>query len=259
MTGDSSKRSFSFITTSKLTVELSVIVPVYNEEKGISKFLNSLKEVLDPLLIRYEIIVVNDGSHDNILEVLQKEKKLNKYIKVLSYTQNKGKGHAVKTGVMESGGELIMILDGDLDIPPKLITDYLKEIRKCDLVIASKEHALSKVNAPLSRKFLSRIFNLIVRISTGVTIKDTQSGLKVANGNSLRRIFKAMIVNRYAFDVELLTIARALNLSIRELPIEINLDHRFKTREMVKMLLDVVAISYRCRIKKWYQKRLNID
>src|SRR5215210_7024241 len=126
--GDSSKRSFSYVTTRRLTVELSVIVPVYNEEKGISKFLNILKEVLDAILIRYEIIVVNDGSQDNILEVLKKEKKLNEHIK--------GKGHAVRTGVMESAGELIMILDGDLNIHPKLITDYLKEIRKCDLVIA---------------------------------------------------------------------------------------------------------------------------
>ena len=147
-----------------MTVELSIIVPVYNEERNISKFLNNLKEVLDVILIRYEVIIVNDGSQDNILEVLQKEKKLNTYIRVLSYIQNKGKGHAVRTGVLESVGELVMILDGDLDIQPKIITEYLNEIRKYDVVIASKKHPLSKINAPLSRKFFSLIFNLIVRI-----------------------------------------------------------------------------------------------
>lgn len=242
-----------------MTVELSIIVPVYNEERNISKFLNNLKEVLDVILIRYEVIIVNDGSQDNILEVLQKEKKLNTYIRVLSYIQNKGKGHAVRTGVLESVGELVMILDGDLDIQPKIITEYLNEIRKYDVVIASKKHPLSKINAPLSRKFFSLIFNLIVRIGTGIKIKDTQSGLKVGNGNLLRRIFKVMLVNRYAFDVELLTIASILNLNIKELPIDMTLNRRFKVREMVTMFLDVVTISYRYRIKKWYQKRLNLE
>jgi glycosyltransferase involved in cell wall biosynthesis len=253
---ESSNASYRVINIEKFTIELSVVIPVYNAEKNISVFLKSLQEVLDSTLIRYEIIVVNDGSQDNTLELLQKEESLNSRVRVFSYTQNKGKGYAVRTGVIESAGELVMFIDGDLDIQPKLIRDYIEEVRKCDLVIASKKHPLSKVKAPLSRKFLSRMFNFVVRLSTGVRIKDTQSGLKVANGTSLRRIFKAMLVKRYAFDVELLTIARALNLSIKELPVEIHLDHRFKIREMVKMLLDVMAISYRYRIKRCYQNRL---
>ena len=68
-----------------------------------------------------------------------------------------------------------------------------------------------------------------------------------------------MLVNRYAFDVELLTIASILNLNIKELPIDMTLNRRFKVREMVTMFLDVVTISYRYRIKKWYQKRLNLE
>ena len=122
--------------------------------------------------------------------------------------------------------------------------------------LASKRHPQSKVYAPLSRRFLSRMFNLLVQLSVGIKIKDTQSGLKAGNGPALRTIFSVMLVKRYAFDVELLTITTAMNLSIRELPIGIKLDHNFRIQDIAKILLDVTAISYRHRIRRWYQRQL---
>jgi hypothetical protein len=80
--------------------------------------------------------------------------------------------------------------------------------------------------------------------------------LKAGNGAALRTIFSGMVVKRYAFDVELLAIATAMNLSIRELPIEITLDHNFRIQDIAKMLLDVTAISYRHRIRRYYRRQL---
>ena len=246
----------NFVSKTKSQVQISVVIPVHNQEMEICSLLIKIKEILNTTMQSYEIVVVNDGSYDNTLNVLQKEELLDSCIKIISYTPNRGKGHAVKTGVMQASGSIIIFVDGDFDISHDKIKEYIDELRNCDLVIASKRHPQSKVNAPTSRIFLSRIFNLLVRLFVGIKIKDTQSGLKAGNGAALRMIFGVMLVKRYAFDVELLTIATAMHLNIRELPIEINLDHRFRIQDIVKMLLDLTAISYRHRIRRWYERQL---
>lgn len=234
---------------------ISVIIPVFNEESKISSVLAHIKNMLSETLLDYELIVINDGSTDNTEQVISEEEKLDKRVKVLSYKENRGKGHAVKMGVLNSKGDVVSILDGDLDISPSQIKNYIKELEGCDLVIASKSHPLSIVSAPIVRKMLSRTFSIIVRVAVGIEIKDTQSGLKVGNGNALRKIFQIMLVKRYAFDVEMLAIATKLNLKIKESPINITLDGSFNIREIFKMFIDVLGISYRLRIIRFYQKR----
>jgi glycosyltransferase involved in cell wall biosynthesis len=235
---------------------ISVVIPVHNQEKTISLLLSRIKGILNSTLRSYEIVVVNDGSFDNTFGVLQKEEELDSHTKVISYTPNRGKGYAVKTGVIQSSGNIVIFADGDLDISHDKIREYITELENCDIVIASKRHPQSKVNAPFSRKFLSRMFNLFVRIAIGLKVKDTQSGLKAGKGAALRTIFRIMLVKRYAFDVELLTIASALNLQIKEMPIEINLDHNFKVQDIAKMLVDVTTITYRYKVKRWYHKQI---
>ena len=244
--------------TSNSKVEVSIIIPVYNLEKKISASLRTFKEVLNLSLSSYELIVVDDGSCDNTLEVLQEQEKIDSRVRVISYVPNKGKGHAVKTGVTQSYGSILVFTDGDLDIYPNLISAYIKEIEKSDLIIASKRHPLSNQNTLLSRKFLSWMFNFFIRLTFHIKIKDTQCGLKVGKADVLRRIFAVMLTNRYAFDVELLVIATALNLKIKEMPVDVNGYHKLKLQEILRMLLDVGAILYRLRIKRWYQKRLDV-
>jgi len=233
---------------------ISVIIPVYNEESKIHSLLAHIKEILSETLLEYELILINDGSTDNSEHVISEEGKLDKRVKVLSYKENKGKGHAVKMGVLNSKGDVVSFLDGDLDISPAQIKNYIRELEGCDLVIASKAHPLSIITAPFVRKMLSKMFSVLVRVAVGINIKDTQSGLKIGNGNALRKIFNVMLVKRYAFDVEMLAIASKLNLKIKESPIEITLDCSFNIREMVKMFIDVLGISYRIRIIRSYQK-----
>jgi dolichol-phosphate mannosyltransferase len=239
--------------------QISAIVPIYNQEAVIANSLSRIREALFLTNLHFEIIVVNDGSSDNTLAILEKEKEKDPQIKVITYSQNKGKGYAIKQGVMQSSGDITVFIDGDLDIQPFAIREYISELNNCDFVIASKKHPLSRVNAPLSRKILSRMFNLVVRTTTGIKLKDTQSGLKVGYGNMLREFFKVMNINRYAFDVELLAIAAMMNLNIKEMPVEVNLDHRFRIRQIILMLKDVLDISYRHRIRRFYQKQIQSD
>jgi glycosyltransferase involved in cell wall biosynthesis len=238
---------------------VSAIVPIYNQAALIAKSLSRIREALSLANLNFEIVVVNDGSSDNTLAILEKEKENDPRIKVITYQQNKGKGYAIKQGVMQSSGDITVFIDGDLDIQPSAIIEYVNGLSDCDFVIASKRHPRSQVDAPLSRRVLSRIFNIIVRTTTGIKLKDTQSGLKVGNGKLLREFFKAMNINRYAFDVELLTIAAMMKLNIKEMPVEMHLDNRFKIRQIVLMLIDVFNIFYRYRITRFYQRRIQTD
>ena len=233
---------------------ISIVIPVYNEESKITSVLKHIKGILSETLLDYELILINDGSTDKTEQIILEEQKLDKRIRVLSYTQNKGKGHAVRLGVLNSKGDIVSFLDGDFDISPSQIRNYVRELEGCDLVIASKSHPLSVISAPFLRKILSKMFSILVRTAVGINVKDTQSGLKVGNGNALRRIFDVMLVKRYAFDVELLAIASRLNLKIKESPIDITLDCSFNIREIIKMFIDVLAVSYRLRIIRYYQK-----
>jgi glycosyltransferase involved in cell wall biosynthesis len=132
---------------------------------------------------------------------------------------NMGKGYAVKKGVMESRGRFVLFMDGDLDISPDLIGEYILQLEKNhDLVIASKRHPLSSGSEPAQGRFLSRAFNLKARVLTGIMVRDTQAGMKASGRDAMKRIFQVMLVKRYAFDVELLAVASIMNQSIKEMP-----------------------------------------
>ena len=94
----------------------------------------------------------------------------------------------------------------------------------------------------------------MVRVAVGIRFKDTQSGMKAGKGSVLRAIFRTMLVNRYAFDVELLVIASLFHLTIKEMPVKVTISKRFKLREILRMAMDVATISYRLKINHWYYK-----
>jgi len=241
------------------TLDFSLVLPVFNEEKNIQKCLENLNQVLDSTFQNHELILVNDGSTDNTLEIIKNLNNKIPNMKIISYPVNKGKGHAVRAGVLQTKGDVVILLDGDCDISPKNIKTYLKELDEYDLVIGSKRHPLSKVYWSHTRKNLSKIFNFIVKVGTGVKLRDTQCGVKAANGFALRKIFQIMLIKRFAFDVEMLTIATALGLKIKEMPVEITITRPFKVKEIAKMFKDVLAVSYRLRILKFYEKKIFAD
>jgi dolichol-phosphate mannosyltransferase len=234
-------------------LSLSIIVPVFNQEKKISYSLKKIREAVKSTFSNYELIVVNDGSTDNTLTLLKSIALTDEHIRIVSYTPNRGKGYAVRQGVINSHGDAVMFLDGDLDISPHSIKDYVERLSTSDLVIASKRHPKSSVTIPRSRAFLSRVFNFIIRVATGIPQKDTQVGLKVGNGEIMRTIFRNISVNRYAFDVELFAIASILHLKVQEMPVIMNIDRKFNTKEIANMFIDVARISYKYRIAHRYQ------
>jgi dolichol-phosphate mannosyltransferase len=234
---------------------LSLIVPVFNQQGKVAYSLKKIKQAVELAFSKYELIVVNDGSTDNTLALLKGIALTDEHIRVLSYTPNRGKGYAVKQGVLHSHGDAVMFLDGDLDISPDSIKDYVERLRTSDLVIASKRHPKSSVTIPRSRAFLSRVFNLLIRVATGISQKDTQAGFKVGNGEIMRAIFRNVSVNRYAFDVELFTIASVMHLEVQEMPVIMKIDRKFNIKEIIRMFVDVIRISYKYRISRHFKHK----
>lgn len=237
-------------------LELSFVVPAYNEEDFIEDMLGSIDDVIAGKHIPYEILVVDDGSRDGTLARARRYAGKNGHVRVLSYSKNVGKGHAVKTGFMKANGNVVVFTDSDMEIDLTVISRYLDALKYGDIVIASKKHSESQVHVPLVRKLLSECFNGLVRLFTGVPLKDTQSGLKAMRKSAFIDIFPRLAVKRYAFDVELLAVANLCGLKIVEMPVNINLDAKFKPKEMWCMFLDLLGIAYRLRIIHWYQHRL---
>jgi len=235
-------------------VELSFVVPAYNEQSYIETTLCKIDSVISDKNLPYEIIVVDDGSLDETCARAKRYACKNGHVRVVSYSKNVGKGHAVKTGFLNSTGNVVIFADGDMEIDLGTISKYLEALKYGDIVIASKSHCASHVEVPISRRILSGCFNALVRILAGVPLKDTQSGLKAMKKNAFVNIFPRLAVKRYAFDVELLSVANLYGLKVVEMPVNIKLEAKFKPREMWHMLLDLLAISYRLRVIHWYQR-----
>jgi dolichol-phosphate mannosyltransferase len=235
---------------------ISLIIPIFNQAAKISYSLKKIKQAVELAFSNYELIVVNDGSTDDTLTILKGIALTDEHVHIISYTPNRGKGYAVRQGVLHSHGDAVIFLDGDLDISPDLVKDYVERLSTSDLVIASKRHPDSIVRIPRSREFLSRAFNLLIKVSLGISQNDTQAGLKVGKGEIMRTIFRNVSVNRYAFDVELLTIASILHLKVQEMPVIMKIERRFNTKEIVKMFSDVMRIYYRHKLLHRYDKEL---
>ena len=235
--------------------DLSVIIPTFNEENNASVMLKNLTRKLNGTNLKYEIILVNDGSKDNTLYVLKQLKDSHSNVKIISYDENKGKGYAVRSGVLESEGKIVMYIDGDLDISPDILPEYIEQLKYYDIVIGSKRVSNADIKDSISRKILSKAFSIIVKIGMNLNIKDTQVGLKMGDGKQMRKIFKILSISGFAFDVELLTIAALLKLKIKEMPIELSLTRPFSFIHATKMFFDTMKIMYNRRIGNIYKKR----
>lgn len=237
-------------------MELSFVVPAFNEEDLIENTLGSIDAVIQGRHLPYEIVVVDDGSRDKTFNNAMRYAKRNGHVTVLTYPKNVGKGYAVRTGFMKASGQIVVFADGDMEIDLETLSDYLDALKDGDIVIASKRHSNSHVEVPITRRILSETFNGLVRLLTGVPLKDTQSGLKAMKKSAFTEIFPKLAVKRYAFDVELLAVAHLYGLKVVEMPVNIKLNASFKLHNIWHMFVDLLGIAYRLRVVHWYQRQI---
>lgn len=238
------------------SVKVSVILPAYNEEDSVKEAIGLMNQVFWSIGLDYEIIVVDDGSEDGT-RMRASECAVEGKVKVLGYDRNMGKGYALKHGIMHAEGDYVIFIDSDLEIDPRKVKMYLDALEDADVVIGSKRHPLAKYDAPFMRKFLSLSFHALTMLMTGVRVSDTQTGFKAFRRSALEKIVRMQLVKRHAFDVEVLALAALMKMRIREMPVDIKQNAGFGLRGVMYMLIDLAGITYKLRIKKWYQKNLD--
>jgi len=235
-------------------VRVSIIIPAYNEAKSIRNCIAEVQRHFGALCKDYEVIVVDDGSIDGTRKLV--ETLPNDMAKLVTYDRNEGKGFAFRKGFARVTGEFTFLMDGDAEIMARDLGDYLEALRTTDIVIGSKRHPLSVVRCPPLRRFLSIGFNMFERPLTGVRVSDTQAGFKAWKSRVLYRVLPLITAKKFAFDVEVLTVASLLGYRVKELPVSVDLGEEVDVRQALRMLVDVLGIGYRLRIRRWYQKNI---
>jgi len=234
---------------------ISIIIPARDEEETILRCLDETMVVMDGLGFSYELIVVDDGSRDRTYEFAKEKARKFGNVKVLKSNPNQGKGYAMKKGLSQASGNLVMYMDADLSILPSGIPTFIHGIKDADVVVGSKRHPQSQITYPLHRRFLSKCFNLLVRVMFKPRISDTQAGLKLFRREVLEEVLPRLLVKRYAFDVELLVNADKRGYRMVEAPIIVRhgKKERMTFREIFHMAIDLLAIFYRLHFTKTYK------
>ena len=239
---------------------LSVIVPAYNC-KTIDKDLLIIKEHLDELHHSYEIICVVDGQKNDLDQTYQLAKKITyPGIKTYYYPENKGKGYAIRYGMARAKGGIVTFIDAGSDLKAAGIGLALEHMKwyDADIIVGSKRHKASRVNYPWQRRILSFIVQRATKLFFGLNLSDTQTGLKVFKRHVLVKVLPRLLVKRWAFDLEILSVANRLGFTkIYESPIELN--YNFASNigwsSIKNFALDYMAIIYRTYILRYYDDK----
>jgi dolichyl-phosphate beta-glucosyltransferase len=203
--------------------DLSIVIPAYNEENRIKNTLLSIQDYISSNKINTEIIVVNDGSKDSTVEVVKSYQSKIPNLKIIDLGKNCGKGAAVKQGVIESKGKLILFTDADNSTPIEEFGKLQKKLleNNSQIAIGSRymQDSSVKIKQPIYRIFLGRAGNLLIRIFLIDGLRDTQCGFKLFTSDAAKNIFRFQKVTRFGFDMEALVVAGYLGYEIVEVPV----------------------------------------
>ena len=198
---------------------LSVVIPAYNEEKRILKTLTYIYKYLSVQKYTWEIIVVDDGCKDDTANIVKESHLQN--INLVNYGSNRGKGYAVHFGVSRARGQYILFCDADNATPFEQIEGLLKYAENYQVVIGSRYLKESKIEIkqPLNRIIGARLGNILIQLLILPGIVDTQCGFKLFKAECAHQIFAKQTIWRWAFDMEILALARKLGYKIKQVPV----------------------------------------
>lgn len=230
---------------------LSVVVPAYDEEARIGPSLQRLAEYYDAQPYPWDVTVVSDGSKDGTNKVVEEFAATHPKFKLLAYAPNRGKGYAVRRGILEAEGDIVLFCDADLATPQEETEKLLEHMRDgADVAIGSRplKESNLEIRQPWYREQLGRAFNKAVQMLAIKGIDDTQCGFKMFTREAAQDIFKRCTLDGFSFDFEALMIARDLGYRIDEVPIRWAHQEGSKVvllRDGPRMLRDLVKLRLR--------------
>lgn len=231
-------------------VDLEVVIPAYNEADRIGRTLQRIKEYYATQNYSWRCTIVSDGSKDNTGEVVSKFCSENPEFQLVAYEQNRGKGHAVRLGILKSNASRVLFCDADLATPQEETEKLWKALDEgYDVAIGSRplKESNLEVHQPLYREILGRMFNKAVQALATKGIDDTQCGFKMFTQKAATDIFSRCKLDGFSFDFEALMIARDLDYKIAEIPIRWSHQEGSKVvllRDGPRMLRDLVKLRF---------------
>ncbi len=238
---------------------LSLIIPVFRQEKTIVRNIKNIKNALDKIRYDHEIIVVIDGMIDKSYERI-KNAHLQK-VQTITYLKNQGKSYAIKLGMKKAKGDYVMFIDSGMEIDPNGISMLMEHMEwyDADVIVGSKRHLASQVNYPISRRILSDGYYMLVKFLFGIKVKDTQAGIKIFKKSVLEKMLPRLVEKKFAGDLELLVVADTLGFKrIYEAPIKLDYSNSSITsaatiQAILGIIQDTLAIWYRKNILHYYR------
>jgi len=200
---------------------LSIVVPAFNEAVRIGRTLDELRAHLAAAPFDWEVRVVDDGSTDETRTIVTRAAASEPRI-ILQAEPHRGKGGAVRAGMLASSKDLRFLCDADLSMPLHELARFLELVPdRCDVAIGSREgKGASRVGEPRYRHLMGRGFNYLVRAVLGFNVPDTQCGFKLFSAKAADGVFRLVTIEGWAFDIEALFLAGRLGFTVRDLPIE---------------------------------------
>lgn len=238
---------------------ISIIIPAYKQEKTIVADVLHIQEVLSRIRRKYELIVVVDGMIDKTFENCKKIQ--SNTVQVIGYEKNRGKGYAIRYGMVRSKGDVVGFIDAGMDLNPSGISMLLEyfDWYDADIIVGSKMHPLSHVNYPTTRRIISRLSQMLIFILFKLSVRDTQVGMKFFRRDVIEDVMPRLLVKQFAFDIELLAVSYYLGYKkIYEAPIELVFNKEGSGisqnlfRALMNTLWDTLAIFYRLKIRHYY-------
>jgi dolichyl-phosphate beta-glucosyltransferase len=227
---------------------LSIVIPAYNESRRILPTLGRLYDYLSNQPYGWEIIVVSNGCTDNTEAVVQQAAGDIPNLRLISVAE-RGKGIASRTGALAAIGDVVFLCDADLSMPPENLAAFIDMMRSADVIAGSREGPGAKrFDEPWHRHFMGRVFNFLVQLLAVRGINDTQCGFKAFSRQAADHLFRQQTLKGFAFDVELLYLARRAGYTVRELPIDWYFDPDTRVRpgvDTLNMLGELVMIRLR--------------
>lgn len=229
---------------------LSVIIPARNEESRLPNTLGQVFTFLEKQPYLSEVLIVENASTDRTLEVTQRFADTYPNLHILQEPRP-GKGGAIRRGILSAAGEYRFVADADLSMPVEQINRFLPPACSCDIAIASRETPEAvRYGEPYYRHFTGRVYNLLIRMLVLPGLQDTQCGFKCFRGLVAENIFQYQTLNGWAFDVEILLIARRRGYSIQEIgiPYYYNANSKISVlRDSGRMFIDLLTIRRNAR------------
>ena len=204
---------------------LSIVVPAYNEARRLPRTLEKMAEFLGGLGRPYEVLVIVERSADGTLEIAARCAAQQAHFQAVDNLVQRGKGYAVRTGMLRARGEFVFYMDADLSVPLAAVPEFLARFQsepRVDVLLGNRQHAMSRITRRQSwlRRTMGQTFNRLLQTSGLASHHDTQCGFKAFRREAARDIFSRQTLDGFAFDVEVLLLAERLGHKIADLPVE---------------------------------------